>query len=487
MVVPLHPPLLAKDPLILQVLGIARISTEHQEEVSLDAQKSLIQRWLDEHWEGPYELTMISGRGSGERLDRDDVRRAWEGLDSERYDLVIAEDLGRIMRRTEALRFCETAEDVSTRVIALNDHLDTAQENWRLTAMFATLHHEQHNADISKRIRRSLRERFRNGGAVHSVIFGHIKPPGCKSDADLRKDPAAEPIYEKWFSMLEASCTFAEVADWLNAEGISTGPNCRRKKWDVAMVARLTRNPILKGLRQRNRMTTRRENRSGRRKPVKAPASELLERQCPHLAFIDPERYDRLIATLNKRNAGCRRRKINGRDPRAQVPKKRTRFPGQTVYCGVCGRMYVYAAHGRSKYLMCSGAREYLCWNGVSCSEEDTRARVCEVVFGAFENLPDFEAECLSLLRQEEQGLAREHDLALQAAEAAVGKVATELEHLMAFIRSGKAQPTLHEGYSGWNGIRRLPSAWSASCTNVPSSRWCFHPPRRFVDWRSTR
>src|SRR6185437_13632678 len=112
-------------------------------------------------------------------------------------------DLGRIFRRIHAQLFCELCEDVGTRLIALNDHVDTAQDNWRVLAGFASMRHEMYNADTAKRIRRSLRNRFLQGGVVQTVVYGYFKPPGAKTDDELCKDPAAEPIIEGIVRMLE--------------------------------------------------------------------------------------------------------------------------------------------------------------------------------------------------------------------------------------------------------------------------------------------
>jgi hypothetical protein len=59
-------------------------------------------------------------------------------------------------------------------------------------------------------------------------------------------------------------------------------------------VTQLIHNPILKGMRVRNKKMSRRVNKTGRRRAVDAPPAERLERHCPHLAFIEPQRYDRL-------------------------------------------------------------------------------------------------------------------------------------------------------------------------------------------------
>ena len=74
-----------------------------------------------------------------------------------------------------------------TRFLALNDTIDTARDDWRLSAFFASFKHESGNKDTSKRIRRSLRNRFAQGGVVQTFPYGYTKPQGTKSDADVGK------------------------------------------------------------------------------------------------------------------------------------------------------------------------------------------------------------------------------------------------------------------------------------------------------------
>ncbi|SRR6266511_2004179 len=104
----------------------------------------------------PFALTMIAGRGSGECLDRQEALQASAEVQTGTYDLVIAEDLGRIFRRIHAQLFCELCEDVGTRLVAINHHVDTERDDWRMHAFFATMRHEMYNADTAKRIRRTM-------------------------------------------------------------------------------------------------------------------------------------------------------------------------------------------------------------------------------------------------------------------------------------------------------------------------------------------
>ena len=193
--IPLGPPRGA----VLWVLIIVRVSTVHQDERSLEDQIALCKRYVRDRYPGPVEFTVIQGRGSGETLVRQDLNDAEAAVESAKFDLVVVEDLGRICRRNRAIDFCELCEDAGTRLIAINDAIDTARDDWRLNAFFASLKHESGNKDTARRIRRSLRHRFEQGGVVQTFPYGYIKPPGATSDADVTRCPAAARVYVEWF------------------------------------------------------------------------------------------------------------------------------------------------------------------------------------------------------------------------------------------------------------------------------------------------
>src|SRR5262249_9799827 len=160
--------------------------------------------------------------------------------------------------------FCELCVDNGTRLIALNDRIDTGQEGREDSAFISTWHHERSNRDTSHRIRRSLRNRFQQGGVFQCPIYGYIKPTYAKHENELKTGPAGEPVYAEWFRRWEGGTTYSEIADWLNQQGIAPGPYSRQTTWSCAMVSRVTHNPILKGLRVRNRMISRRVHKTGR-------------------------------------------------------------------------------------------------------------------------------------------------------------------------------------------------------------------------------
>ena len=351
---------------IYRVLAICRISTEHQDEMSLEDQLSLYESGLQQNLEGQFEIESISSRGSGEDIQRSSFTELFDHVDSGDFDIVIAEDLRRIARRVHAMLVCEAAEDSDTRVVAINDFVDTLDENWRQSAFFATARHESYNADTSRRIKRSLRNRFTQGGIVQTLLAGYVKPHPKATDDECYKDPDAEPVYDEWFDRLERGQTFAEIADWLNSIGFPTGPAAKHETWTGTLVGDTTYNPLLMGVRIRNRKMSKRVNKTGKRKSVDAPKEDLLTREVPHLAFIEPERYMRVVEMVRKRNVKYRSTKDGRPDERKSRARLDTRWPGCHLRCGICGRKFVFNGHGRKDRLACSGAADYRCWNAVT-------------------------------------------------------------------------------------------------------------------------
>ncbi len=381
-----------KNGMKFRVIGVARISTEHQDERSLEDQKAYYEDHLDRTLgPGRYDLSVVSSRGSGQILDSSALTELAQMVESGVYDLVIAEDLGRISRRIYAIIFCEQAEDSKTRVIAINDSVDTAESNWKQASIFASFKNESFCKDTSARIKRSLRNRFQQGQIFQCQIYGYHKPHAKATDAEVSKLPEAEAIYDQWFTMLEDGCNYRQVADWLNVNNVPTSPYCRSDTWDGTMVGRLTFNPLLKGERVRNKRVAVRVNRTGRSKTEKAPPGHQLSRVVEHLAFIEPERYDRVIRMLKKRNARYKRSETEQNDPRSGIPKRHTRFPGQHIRCGVCGRLYVYGGHGKTLRLMCKGARTHECWNGMTICGPDVAKAVSERIQQIIESLEGFD------------------------------------------------------------------------------------------------
>ncbi|PQO43836.1 recombinase family protein [Blastopirellula marina] len=428
--------------MFLRVLVVARISTEHQDLRSLDDQIAICRQWCERQFGNRLTYRVIQSQGSGERLDRRELRDLEDAIESRKCDLLIAEDLGRICRRNMAISFLELAEDNNVRVVTLNDNLDTDNDDWRFKAGFATMHHEFSNADTAKRIRRSLRNRFMQG-MIKTVPFGYLKPADGATDAEVTKDPDAGPIIEEIIERLEKGQSYSEVVDWLKLSGVPTGRYVRSDNWTVSILSNLLHNPILKGVRVANRKMSKRINKTGRRVSVNAPPEDLLVRACPHLAFIDADRYDRLIRMMDEKNAPFRRKMVNGRDSRANVPTKRTRFPGQQVYCRICGHPFVWGGHGQQDHMMCKGAKEYACWQSTTFDGNLAAKKILAAVYDEIELLPAFPETLFQEVDAEVRSLTDSRISEIKIVEREIARLQLEMDNLVNFIAGGNASESI--------------------------------------------
>ena len=414
------------------VVGIgARISgCANQKELSLEDQVDHGKEVVAEHWGGPVEYRIVATKGKGEALDRPELAQIEAEYRKRELDLYIFEDLGRLVRGAEAQRLLGVGVDHAVRTLVPHDSIDTADPNWEEAALNACASHVAHNAHSSKRIKIKLMNRFRKfGGAPGRPIHGYIVPEGVKTYDGWSKDSAATPAIQEGARRLLAMQrpNVTAVAEWFNAIGVPVGPYCRNDKWDGKMVRRFYRNPLLKGAPERGNRYTVKKHELGRRVSVKNPDGPI-SWACPHLAHLDAATFDALNAHLEACHANLGRKPVNGVDPRLHVSPKLTRFPGQWGYCWYCGRHHVWGGNGISGNLMCSGSREWLCWNSIGYNGALAVQRVLEAITtdlyaldgsddqfrervqAAFEDVSDNSAPRWEKLQKEEVALAQQRE-----------------------------------------------------------------------------
>ncbi len=467
----------------LMVGIVARITgCQNQKELSLEDQEDHGKQVVAELYEGPVEYNVIATKGKGEWLERPELDEIEKLLRTGELDLLIAEDLGRIVRGTEAARLCGIAVDHGVRVLAPNDCIDTADDSWEEDVISACRDHVGHNAHTSKRLKHKLMNRFvKFGGATARETFGYIKPPGAKTYDDWQKDPKATPIYQEWFRRLRERPNCSALAEWLNAQGVPPGKYCRRKTWNGYMVRRITRNPLLKGMPGRGFRRTVKHNETGRRISVKNSDGPKF-RECPHLAHVDPVLWDEVNALLDRTNQGLGRRPVNGVDPRWRVPRSRTRFPGQHARCWYCGRLYVWGGNGMTENLMCKGSREWLCWNSIGFNGALAVERLVKAISTELYRLEGFDAQFRALVAQasQEQGtnLAKRWDDLKRGEETQARKK----ENLAAAIAEYGPQPMFEQQLTEIKAIdrelareRRQLETWQSRTLELPESVSVFH------------
>lgn len=437
-------PLKPRNGLMLIVGIVARISgCADQKEISLDDQIDHAKEVVAELYGGAVDYRVIATKGKGERLDREELDVIRKMLLSGELDLLVMEDMGRLVRGVEAVRLFGVGVDHGTRCISPNDSIDTIEPTWEEDALAACRDHVAHNAHTSKRLKQKLMNRFvKSGGAPGLPIAGYIVPPDVKNYGEWQKDPDATPIIVQGLNLLKSSLNYSAVAEYFNTvpfkEGVGfpPGPYCDRKTWDGAMTRRYYRNRLLGGLPGRGFRHTVKRHETGRRVSVPNPDGPTFI-DLPQLAHVDPVELDAVNAILAAKNASAGRKKVNGVDPLFRVSRKDSRFPAPIATCAYCGRSHVWGGNGVTKNLMCPGAREWHCWNSIGFDGRLATQRVMALILDELTALEAFDDQFRELvqralagagdvqsrqakLRREQEALSRKKEN-VQAAIAAFG------------------------------------------------------------------
>ncbi|MFQ3592644.1 MAG: recombinase family protein [Gemmataceae bacterium] len=97
-----HKPLLPRNGHKLVIGIVARISGgPNQKELSLQDQEDQAKQVVAELYDGSVEFRVIATKGKGERLERPELAQVATMLRSRELDLLVAKDIGRIVRGAE--------------------------------------------------------------------------------------------------------------------------------------------------------------------------------------------------------------------------------------------------------------------------------------------------------------------------------------------------------------------------------------------------
>ena len=389
-----------RDGKILQVLVPARISgCPDQKEVSIDDQIDHAKEVVAEMYDGPVNFIVFRATAKGELLTRPELTEIEAALRSRTIDLIVMEDLGRLVHGAEAVWLLGIGVDCGTRGISPNDGVDTNELTWEEDALAACRDHVGHNSHTSKRIKHKTMNRFvKFGGSIPREIAGYIVPDDAKRFDEWQKDPAATPIIQEGLRRLRATLNCSLVADYFKEVGFERGPYSRRKIWLGSDVREFYANRLLGGYPGRGYNHTIKHHETGRRISVRNPKGPKFF-ECLELAHVDITELDEVNALLFEKNKDFRRNHRGGPDPRAGILRKRTRYPGQHATCWYCGRTMVWGASGVSTGLMCCGAREWLCWSSFGFEGELAAKKSVQLVADQLGQLQGFDAQFAELVQ----------------------------------------------------------------------------------------
>ena len=169
----------------LKIASYSRVSYDEDKEryESIINQKNIVKDYAKERFQNYEIIEYEDDNFSGYKFDRPAFTKMRNEIAEGNIDIVIAKDLSRIGRHNaKTLLFIEELEQIGVTVIAINDDLDTSQEQNNDLVGIKTWYNELYVKDISRKIRSTVQNKSKNGTWITNVPYGYVMMDYQKRD-----------------------------------------------------------------------------------------------------------------------------------------------------------------------------------------------------------------------------------------------------------------------------------------------------------------
>lgn len=357
----------------------ARYSSDNQNESSIsDQQRECRNRAASNSHSIASDFEFSDSAVSGTVRDRDGLNALIAAVRKGHVSVVYFHSLSRLARDSvfTLTLISEFVHERSTRVISINDNVDTIQGNWELvTALFA-IQHAQYSKELSQNVRRGQKGNISAGRSGGDYCWGYTSVPSADGRTKRRsgvetpcKDYAIEPESAEWVKKLfhwyvHERRPISWIMAELNRNKVPKDHRARKAKWHRSQVVGALRNPKYIGIW----IWGQRENVRVPGKKVKQvlrPADEYLQdvRHFPELRLIDDATFELAQQRLNEQSDQQKAyRKKNGTLTGSSGQQTRKHLLSGLLKCGQCGETLYVGGNG-GDYLLCTGHRDKVCSN----------------------------------------------------------------------------------------------------------------------------
>lgn len=375
---------------IPRVVLIARKSqpNEANENEAIDASLADMDKYLARVHKGPIHITRFGEQVSGMIADRQSIRDTEDLVEAGMVDVVMVEDLGRLYRNPRhQLAFVQDCVDAEVRFISVHDNLDTADENWNASLLFASVRHGLAVGDTQHKENRSAEFAFERGGQVMKVRFGYRKLSRVEAASGQFGTPglriAKQPEWTEtirqmasWVHSEAPHYSWEDMANMANRLGIPTGEFADSDIWSGPLIQTTICDRIMGGYKSYKKTVSRQFLRTGKRERRKNKDGPLVKHY-PELAHLPPDEFEALHAAIRKRYSP---REDQGKEhARYRVARSKSKFPAQHAVCSICGNHYVAYDTDQVKCSKSGKRARPRCWNHVQVDVDNRALKSCVV------------------------------------------------------------------------------------------------------------
>ena len=217
----------------LKIASYSRVSYDEDKEryESIINQKNIVKDYAKERFQNYEIIEYEDDNFSGYKFDRPAFTKMRNEIAEGNIDIVIAKDLSRIGRHNaKTLLFIEELEQIGVTVIAINDDLDTSQEQNNDLVGIKTWYNELYVKDISRKIRSTVQNKSKNGTWITNVPYGYVMMDYQKRD--YRVDYISAQVVKRIYEMYVKGYGYKKIAGVLTKEGVPTPKTRQKQLWE---------------------------------------------------------------------------------------------------------------------------------------------------------------------------------------------------------------------------------------------------------------
>lgn len=324
---------------------------DRKQYVSIENQRLILNQYATEHGfqiDRFYEDDNVSGY----TFERPGLRQMLTDIDTGLVKTVLAKDLSRIGRHNaRVLLLIEDFKEQGIRLILTNDEYDSFETEDDDILGIKTWYNERYVKDASKKLKKVLRARQKEGSLSARPCFGYRVTAENKQKVEVVEYEAQ--IIRQIFELYLNGNGYRRIAMILNEEGVYTPSYCMwqrksrnprsqlAKVWSSEMVRDILKNDYYMG-----RLRTHiRERKTIHGTDLRVPEEEQYVFEDHHEAIISPNIFKRVqeIMTGRIRN-----------DYRGQ--RRNYSIFNQSIFCKDCGKrmnLVVRTKRKKQKYFIC--------------------------------------------------------------------------------------------------------------------------------------
>lgn len=323
------------------IAAYCRISVDEEigkENTSIENQKSIIAEYTANYFPDSVVDFFEDRDRSGYTFEqREGYQEMRKGLMSGKYNILIIKDFSRFSRRnSRGLAELEDLRDNGIRIISINDNIDYPTEDEWLQIQFRFLINEMPVTDTSKKVRKVIENRQKDGKWICAVPYGYIITDSKAMKFEVNEKQAE--VVRMIFDMYLSGMGYKAIAVRLTEMGIPTarqdeivrcelmGKSTRLKssnRWSNVSISEILCNDFYIG--------TLRQHKYGRKKingnNMPLPDNEHIVIENDHTPIVTKGVFEQVQQQLAVRT----RSNYRG------IKKYRTDYTGFLI-CGDCGK-----------------------------------------------------------------------------------------------------------------------------------------------------